>query len=227
MNCFITDRRKSKRHLSWLRNSMRKTKPIELPEQDLVPVPAAYTNDAFQYNESEPSTLQSTDESTTDSYNSFNTVYFDANSCNTLPYLTVPLTTPEEQDNQQRSSSSSGAAIHQSTEMLEQDDIINVILNTSNADSSGTSVDDSPRPRQLGRRSESRPRVVSIDVSSTPEIRRTPLRPVSVPSARVHLEPPSEDSSVGGSSRNPSPISVVSSGASSSAASTVENNNQR
>lgn len=205
LHFLFADRRKSKRHLSWLRNSMRKTKPIELPEQEQPPLPAAYTNDAF---ESELNPV-STDDSTTDSFSSFNTVYFDASSCG-----------------------ANAAAQEQSpAEILRQDDIINVILNTSSAES-GTSRDESPRPRQLGRRSETRPRVVSIDVSSTPEHNIRGTRPVSAPSqqARVHLElprAPSEDSSLGGSSRNASPVSLVSSGASSSAASTVENNNQR
>lgn len=214
---------------------MRKTKPIELPEQDLVPVPAAYTNDAFQYNESEPNPPSSTtDESTTDSFNSFNTVYFDANSqCNTLPYVTVPVS-PEE-DNQQNSSVAINHASTSSSsaDVLQQNDIINVILNTSNESNHGSGGGGgSNAPRQLGRRSESRPRIVSIDVSTPTHdaLRRTPVhhRPTSTPVPRVHLEPPSEDSSIGNSTRNPSPISVVSSIASSSATSTVnETNNQR
>lgn len=197
---------------------MRKSKPIEIPEQDLIPVPASYTNDAFEV---EPNP-QSTDESTTDSFNSFNTVYFDANAGDSIPFLTVPL--PPPQSEPQPSSSSAAIMHHHPNEMLRQEDIINVILNTSTE-----SADDSPRPRQHGRRSDVRPRVVSIDVSSTPEIRRTSVRPVSAV-ARVQLEPPpngSEDSSIGGSTRNASPVSLVSSVASSSVTSAVGNNNQR
>lgn len=231
-----------KRHMSWLRKSMRKTKPINIPDRDVSPVsdgPIYENTDFFTSGESnsivQSNSIENRHQTTMASnedltFKSFNTVYFDA--CDTLPRDTVPLSTTVTME---RASSSHVPRIE-----LRNDDILNVILNSSTE--SGSS--DDARPRQMGRRSEPRPRVVSID-ATTPQRQTISMQgavPFTAPTTRQstsggnrqylappvsqHQTPPpfqSENSSIQ-SSRNPSPVSLVSSTGSSSVASAVDNN---
>lgn len=169
-----------------------------------------------------------------DSFHSFNTtVYYDADSChNSIPSHTAHIT----------STTALGSVPTPIHPELRQDDILNV-LNQSDPDSPS-------RPRQLGRRSDPiMPRIVAIDVSSSAnESRPTPVssnrgneRHVSIQN-RPQLAIPTSSSvsqnanettshsvpSSLGTSRNASPVSLVSSTASSSVTSAmVDSHNQR
>lgn len=177
-------------------------------------------------------------ESLDDSFHSINTtVYYDADSChNSIPSQTAHIT----------STTSLGSVPTPIHPELHQDDILNV-LNQSDPDSPS-------RPRQLGRRSDPiMPRIVSIDVSTANETRissappttmrqsmapgRSNERHVSIQN-RPQLAIPTSSQNVTtisssvpsslGTSRNASPVSLVSSTASSSITlATVDSHNQR
>lgn len=107
-------------------------------------------------------------------------------------------------------------------------DILNtLLLNSTESDNSSHTMDN--RPRQMGRRSEFRPRLVAINTTEQRLITSHNQRPNSAP-ARVALRQQrymsSEPSSVG-SSRNPSPVSLISSSASSSSVTSVIDNSER
>lgn len=225
---------------------MRKTKPINIPDRDVSPVSDApiYENTGFGANIGHHQTTIANDST----FESFNTVYYDANEC--LPaqydddddYSTSQTTATNSIQTVQAHVTPSSSNLVPRIE-LQHDDILNVILNSSTESGSSDDV----RPRQLGRRSDPRPRVVSID-ATTPQ-RQTISMQGAVPytpttrssggnSSRQYLAPPtsqhqtpppfqSENSSIQ-SSRNPSPVSLVSSTGSSSAASaSAVDNNQR
>lgn len=177
-------------------------------------------------------------ESLNDSFNSFNTtVYYDADSChNSIPSHTAHIT----------STTTLGSVPTPIHPELRQEDILNV-LNQSDPDSPS-------RPRQLGRRSDPiMPRIVAIDVSSGNESRITSAPPsamrqtttpvcsrnnerhvsiqnrpqLAIPTSHITVTSHSVPSSLG-TSRNASPVSLVSSTASSSITSaTVDSHNQR
>lgn len=174
-------------------------------------------------------------ESLDDSFHSFNTtVYYDADSChNSIPSQTAHI-------------SSIPSPVHPE---LRQEDILHV-LSQSDPESSPS------RPRQMGRRSDPiMPRIVAIDVSSGNESRITSAPPMgsrhntttttpvcnnrnsersiqnrpqlAIPTSHNIVSHHSVPSSLG-TSRNASPVSLVSSTASSSITSaTVDSQNQR
>lgn len=230
---------------------MRKTKPINIPDRDPSPDAPIYENTSFAA-AGELSTIGNVDSGpqttmTSDStFESFNTVYYDClppqHDTDTVIHSIQSHATPSSSFNQVPRIE------------LQHDDILNVILNSSTESGSSDDV----RPRQMGRRSDPRPRVVSID-ATTPQ-RQTISMQGAVPftpavhgangvngtgnatgggtsaGSRQYLAPPvtqnqtpppfqSENSSIQ-SSRNPSPVSLVSSTGSSSVASAVGNNQQ-
>lgn len=206
------------RKLAWLRNSMRKTSPITMPDMQH----ELSTEDNLRQSTSNNCLLRNemsrVDESFDSSSQSFNTVYYDDNDAGNDSLSTH---IPELPQN-----TSTPTAMTTTSSELSEEDILNVI-NSSDPDSPS-------RPRQLGRRSDPRPRVTAIDVSSaesrhisyTSQRTTTTSSPTTGVQMRPQLAPPSQyihsvPSSLG-TSRNTSPVSIVSSTASSSNASAAQ-----
>ncbi|XP_063696615.1 sodium-dependent transporter bedraggled [Culicoides brevitarsis] len=240
----VQPNQRPQRNLSWLRKSMRKTSPIYIPDQENAPshetfdYPLGVPNQSASLTaveneqpaaEETASTSALTSEnllqrdaeresSLDDEFHSFNTtVYYDANSChNSIPSQTAHITSTTSLGTQVP------APIHPE---LRQDDILSV-LSCSDPDSPS-------RPRQLGRRSDPiMPRIASINVATSENASRNANerhvsiqnRPqLAIPATNSHSVPSSL-----GTSRNASPISLVSSTASSSITlATVDSHNHR
>ncbi|XP_053685841.1 sodium-dependent transporter bedraggled [Sabethes cyaneus] len=267
-----TDRRPGPRRTStWLRNSMRKTRPIALPEQIIKPVQSTVDNSTFDRPESpiarhspKPPSING-DQTALEDYN-------ELSSITTLPVSELEITneppivpdainssTPVEYDFHSTIGRASEELIPYlaTATLCERAPPLEVILH---------SPAQTHRPRQTGRRSEERPRVVSITAERDAVTNQLIIRTNSVPAgtanshhhrqpsptsrrgeASSHSQPQlnslhhhhhhhqhqhqhhqqryremgSETSSIG-SSRNPSPVSLLSTTTFSSTASAAE-----
>lgn len=284
-----------RRQLSWIRNSMRKTCPIPLPEQEEEPstsnvirntFPSSTTtrrernsfhgNNLFDTNPNgsiNVATISSERKKDinmiiskneirlNNDFESFNVVQFTNTSENIIrPMRNSLLSTIISNDLNQQSTSTESSAVAVTAEsnimpspasqqFAENNstpnvpsvnnsnnnnysfidvDILNTLLSNSTEPGNASHTMEN-RPRQMGRRSEFRPRLVAINTTEQRLITSHNQRPNSAP-ARVALRQQrfmsSEPSSVG-SSRNPSPVSLISSSASSSSVTSVIDNSER
>ncbi|XP_055619242.1 sodium-dependent transporter bedraggled isoform X2 [Toxorhynchites rutilus septentrionalis] len=247
----------SGRASSWLRNSMRKTRPITLPDQaptKQMAVPREINSINSEPNQGEPEFL-STDSLPSGSSVCDQFTYDDHNelsSIATLPVAELEEITAESSfnshhtsptENESHQTEAAPTRVPSGVPITEEDIIPNLMLaSICERDSPLVTNLDSSRPRQTGRRSESRPRVVSITAERDATTNQLIIRPTnsvhragssnshhrndaspsrSQPEDHRHPQQQqqiehhryrgmgSETSSIG-SSRNPSPMSLLS-----------------